>query len=188
MKPSIDNTPGAQFWMLYCLFQVERQPHQKPHLNLRVPAMKKRIVGLSILLLTLQVFAVEKKDDLNVDDIIKDGYQQMSGDEIRSHMFGKTLVIKDLQAKSKYEGELSKTGATKVKQTQEVSPSMLTNIEYQSRAPLLASDNISIKGNKIVATDGLRTFSSRIYIKGETMLGVRDIDNGRVYLQITVKK
>ncbi len=150
--------------------------------------MKKRMIGFSLLLFTLQALAVEQKAGLNIEDIIKDGYQQMTGDEIRSHLFGKKLIIKDLHAKSEYEGFLSNSGTSKVKQTREVSPSMLTNIEYQSRAPLLSgTDKLRIKGNKIVASDGIRTFSSRIYIKDGNMLGVRDIDNGRVYLQISIK-
>jgi len=65
---------------------------------------------------------------------------------------------------------------------------MLTNLEYQSRAPLLAgSGKLQIKGDEIVNSDGIRSFSSRLYKKDNVIMGVRDIDNGRVYLKIIIK-
>lgn len=150
--------------------------------------MKKFITVLSLILITLQVFAVENEKSLNIKDIVKGGYKQLTGDEIRSQLFGKTIIINDLHTKAEYEVTLSESGASKIKQTSEASPSMLTDLEYHSRAPLLSESNrLVIKGDKVVASDGIRTFISRLYIKGNKILGVRDVDNGRVYLQIMVK-
>jgi len=106
----------------------------------------------------------------------------MTGNEIRSQLFGKTIIINDLHTKAEYEIVLSESGAS------EVSPSMLTDLEYHSRAPLLSESNrLVIKGDKVVASDGICTFVSQLYIKGDKILGVRDVDNGRVYLKIMVK-
>ena len=146
---------------------------------------------LIILLFVLVNFSVSNslaESKLTLTSLEKQHYKEMTGKEISELLLGKTITLKDLLSKAVYEVKINNEGLTKKKVIKEKSPKTLTSIEYNSRAALLSDGlEISIKGNKIVTSDGVRTYMSTLYKKQNTIYGVRDIDHDTVNFQIIIE-
>ena len=150
--------------------------------------MKNILFALMTIFITIPVQASENKTHLTVSKLLTDGYIRMSEATIRKDLIGPTLIIKDLLAGSEYEAIFSADGKSQLKKIKEDKAHTLTYADYQGRAPLLTGFNVfTIKGDTVTTTDGIRSFTSILYKKDNVILGVRDIDNGRVYFQIKVK-
>jgi len=125
----------------------------------------------------------DAKAPLTMNDL--NGYHVMTGIEISEILLGKTVILKDLLSEAVYEIKISQNGLTEKKIITAKSPKTLTNVEYQARADLLSGDvKFSIEGNKIITTDGVRTYISTLYKKDRKIYGVRDVDNESVNFQI----
>jgi len=114
-----------------------------------------------------------------------DGYHIMTGLEISEILLGKTVILKDLLSEAVYEIKISQDGLTEKKVIKAKSPKTLTNVDYQARADILSGDvKFAIEGNKIITTDGVRTYIATLYKKGINIYGVRDVDHESVDFQI----
>jgi len=145
--------------------------------------MKKIIILINALLMISKVAIVNAETPLTMKHL--NGYNIMTGLEISEILLGKTVVLKDLLSEAVYEIKISQNGLTEKKVITNKSPKTLTNVEYQARADILSGDvKFSIEGNKIITTDGVRTYISTLYKKGMNIYGVRDVDNESVNFQI----
>ena len=147
--------------------------------------MKNILFALMLMVIATPVLAIENKTHLTASKLLSSGYNKMSGAAIREKFIGSALIIMDLQAGSEYEAIFSPGGKSELKKIKGDKAQTLTDADYQGRAVLLTGFNtFTINGDTVITTDGIRSYISTLYIKGDVILGVRDIDNGRVYFQI----
>jgi len=147
-----------------------------------------KLIILLFVLVNISVSNSMAESKLTLTSLEKQHYKEMTGKEISELLLGKTVTLKDLLSKAIYEVKINNEGLTKKKVIKEKSPKTLTSIEYNSRAALLSDGlEISIKGNKIVTSDGVRTYMSTLYKKQNTIYGVRDIDHNSVNFQIIIE-
>ena len=147
--------------------------------------MKNMLFGLIILAIAAPVFATENTTSFTAKKLISSGYILMTGAVIRKELIGRTVTIVDLLAGSEYEAKFLADGKSELKKTKDNKPGTLTDADYQERAPLLTGFNtFTIKGDTVMTTDGVRSYTSKLYKKGNVILGVRNVDNGKVYFQI----
>lgn len=150
--------------------------------------MKYLFSGLIIMLLSFQILAAENDERHTVNRLMTDGFKEMSGAEIKQQLLGRVLMITDLQAGSIYETVLLESGARKLKKIKSESSKTLTDVDYQARAAILSENaKFSTEGNKIISTDGVRTYSIALFKKGNLMFGVRDVDGEYANFQIKLK-
>lgn len=150
--------------------------------------MKNILFALMVIVIATPVQAIENKTSLTATKLLSDGYIKMSGAAIRKNFIGPTLIIMDLLAGSEYEAIFSPDGKSKLKKIKGDKAQTLTDADYQGRAVLLTGINaFTIKGNTFITTDGIRSYTSTLYKKGDVVLGVRNVDNGRVYFQVKLK-
>jgi len=148
--------------------------------------MKSKIILWVILNLIITFAIAETK--LSLASLEKQDYKQMTSIEISEMLLDKTVRLKDLLSEAVYEIQIKKDGSIKRKMITEKNPKILTSVEYSARpAVLTESVKLLIKGNKIITTDGLRTYMSTLYRKGDMIFGVRDIDHETVNFQIIIK-
>lgn len=151
--------------------------------------MKNILFALMVIVIATPVLAIENKTNLTASKLLSNGYNKMSGAAIREKFIGPTLIIMDLQAGSEYEAIFSPDGKSALKKIKGDKAQTLTDADYQGRAVLLTGLNtFTINGDTVITTDGIRSYISTLYKKGDVILGVRDIDNGRVYFQVKLKK
>jgi len=145
--------------------------------------MRKIIILIPVFLMIFKVAIAENNSKLTLEKL--DGYNIMTGIEISEVLLGKTVILKDLLSEAVYEIKINQNGVTEKKIITAKSPKTLTNVEYQARADLLSGAvKFSIEGNKIITTDGLRTYISTLYKKDKNIYGVRDVDHNSVNFQI----
>ena len=126
-------------------------------------------------------------EGLTVSQIAGDGYSQMSSEDIRSHLLGKTLLLKDLSSGQVYQGALLESGKRMLKDTG-VAAEQRTQAAFHGGGPLLMGEaDYEIRDDMIVSTDGLRTISSRLYRKGDRILAARDVDGGTIKFEVSIK-
>lgn len=131
--------------------------------------------------------AVAKAVPLTTDSVVKEGYQQMSAAEIRKQLLGKTIMLKDLASGRVYEGKLLKSGK-RVLKSATVASEQVAQAAFHGGGPLLMGEtDYEIKDDKVVSSDGLRTITSTLYRKGDRIVAARDIDNGAVNFELSVK-
>ncbi|RDH82702.1 MAG: hypothetical protein DIZ80_10505 [endosymbiont of Galathealinum brachiosum] len=146
-----------------------------------------KIIFLTIFVLFTQPTTADEK--LTLNKLVENKYHLMTSNEISEILIDKTVILKDLLSEAVYEISINKEGKIDKKIIKEKTPKMLTNIEYHSRADMLSgSIKFSIGGNKIISTDGVRTYMSSLYKKGNKIFGVRDIDHDIVNFEIISKK
>lgn len=147
--------------------------------------MKKNILLIPLILMIFKISLAENSSGLTLKKL--DGYKIMTGIEISEILLGKTVILKDLLSEAVYEIKINKDGVTEKKIIKAKSPKTLTNVDYQARADLLTDVlKFSIEGNKIITTDGVRTYISTLYKKGQKIYGVRDVDHESVNFQILI--
>ncbi len=150
--------------------------------------MKNILFSLMIISIAVPALATEKKTNLTASKLASYGYKKMTRTTIRENFIGPTLIIIDLLAGSEYEAKFLSNGKSELKKIKENKPETLTDADYHGRAALLTGINaFTIKGNTVITTDGVRSYASTLYKKGDVVLGVRNVDNGRVYFQIKLK-
>jgi len=139
-------------------------------------------------MLNMLIVTAQADSKLTLASLEKQNYKIMTGIEISEILFNKTIKIKDLLSDAIYKIKIDENGLTKRERIAPKNPKILTSVEYNSR-PALLKDSIefSIKGNKIINTDGIRTYISTLYKKHNKIYGVRDIDNNVVNFQIIIE-
>ncbi len=131
---------------------------------------------------------IAKKAGMTVDSVVSDGFVQLSGDDIRSELLGKTLMLRDLTSGRVYEGELLESGTRVLREATTQTAQQTADALFHGGGPVLLGEAAyEIRGDAIVSSDGLRTISSTLYRKGDRIVGARDVDNGAVNFELTVK-
>lgn len=150
--------------------------------------MKNILLSLMFFIIAVPVLATENRTSLTASKLLSQGYIKMSGATIHKKLIGPTIIIIDLLAGSEYEAVFFSDGKSKIKKTKDNKPGTLTDADYQGRAALLTGFNaFTIKGDTVITTDGVRSYISTLYKKDNVILGVRNVDDGRVYFQIKSK-
>lgn len=151
--------------------------------------MKNLLFAWMVIVIATPVLAIENKTSLTASKLLSDGYNKISGAAIREKFIGPTLIIMDLQAGSKYVAIFTTDGKSEQKKIKGDKAKTLTDADYQGRAVLLTGFNtFTINGDTVITTDGIRSYTSTLYKKSDVILSVRDIDNGRLYFQVKLKK
>ncbi len=147
-----------------------------------------KLIIIFFIVLNFTIFSAYSENKITLLSLEKQNFYVMSGKEISEILLDKTVKLKDLLSEAVYEIKINKNGLIERKIITNKNPKTLTSVEYNARASLLGdSMELSIKGNKIVTTDGVRTYMSTLYKKGDIIYGVRDIDHKTVNFQIIIK-
>lgn len=125
---------------------------------------------------------------ITVDQLIKDGFKQLTGQEICNELLGKTLVLRDLNSGREYEGILLEGGQRMMKETTIEGARQSADALFHGSGPVLVGEAAyEIKDNAIVSTDGMRTIKSMLYRQGSRIVAARDVDDGVVNYELRIK-
>ena len=131
---------------------------------------------------------LEKKEGMTVALIIKDGFKQMTANDIRKALLGKTIVLRELNTGREYEGMLLDSGKRVLKETTAQGGQQSADAAFHGGGSVLLGEAAyEIKDNAIVSSDGLRTIKSMLYRKDDRIVATRDVDNGAVNYELSVK-
>ncbi len=130
---------------------------------------------------------IAKMPGMSVDSAVKEGFSQMTGDEIRKTLLGKTLMLKDLTSGKVYEGKLLETGKRVLKETGVAKEQVAQSAYHGGGSLLMGKADYEIRNNTIVSSDGIRTITSTLYRKGDRIVAARDVDGGVVNFEINIK-
>ena len=160
----------------------------------------KSIVSLAILAVSQQLYAEEVIDNtkepfLTVEKIIEDGYSKLSGLQLTELMDKHVIEVVDIETDAvavsqlKSDSTVSESGMErKFDEAKKDKASAFLDTRLLARAPPLDGKiERRVEGDALVATDGIRTYSYRVYEKQGHMYAVRDIDAGYVYYEVMVK-
>ena len=147
-----------------------------------------KLIIIGILSVIVNIASAENNKTLSLEYLLNNNYQLMSATEISKIISGKKIILEDLLSKAIYELKIDESGVTEKKIISQKSPDSITNVEYSSRADLLSGDvSLTVKGNSIIITDGIRTYISTLYKKADNIYVVRDIDNNKVSFKIIIR-
>ncbi len=137
--------------------------------------------------LAAEVLALAREKAPTIDDILADGFVQMSGDDIRE-LIGQEIVLRNTVNGRTYSGQLLETGRRELTVASDSTEANVVQGLYHGGDPVLMGETgYEIVGDTIVTSDGLRTITSTLYTNGEKILAARDVDAGRVQFEVTVR-
>jgi hypothetical protein len=132
--------------------------------------------------------AFAEKEGISVDELLASGFTQLTGEQIRQELLGKTLVLRDLRSGREYEGMLLEGGKRVLKETTVEGARQSADALFHGGGPVLLGEAAyEIKDDVIVTTDGLRTIESTLYRQGSRIVAARDVDHGVVNYELSVK-
>lgn len=150
----------------------------------------KSLIVLLLLFLSLDICADEKQF-LTVDELVEHGYVQLSGQKILEIMNNNQIKVIDIEtdAVTISNQEQSKTGMDReFKATKSDKASFFLDSRLMARAPPLEGKiERKVVGDELISTDGVRTYSFRVYEKQGRMFAVRDIDSGNVFFEVKLE-
>ena len=137
--------------------------------------------------LPAEVLALAREKAPTVDEVLADGFAQMTGDEIGG-LIGQMLILRNTVNGRTYEGRLLETGQRELAVAGGSSEGNSVQGIYHGGDPVLMGDaGYEIVGDTIVTSDGFRTITSKLYTDGETILAARDVDGGRVQFEVSAR-
>ena len=157
----------------------------------------KEILAISLLLvsscLVVAVSHADIKNFLTVDNLIENGYTQLTGLQLIELLNEHKVEVRDIETESvslstRIETEAGNTANRTSKELKAGKSSYFLDTRLLARAPSLSGEpDYKVSEDEMIATDGLRTYHIRFYEKKGKMYGARDIDNGSVFFEIIVK-
>ena len=141
---------------------------------------------LSLACLQLPAYA-DSGESLTVDKLIAQGYVLVQGEQLMQLFQMRKLAVSDIETGEVFilEGDRQKTGKNdKVEKVASARPEKMFDPELTARPPMLRDARYQIRNDMIIASDGIRSYHLRFYIKGDTLYGARDVDAGKVYLKV----
>ncbi len=149
-------------------------------------------VFLVIALLIANSAIASDKKFLTVDELIKNGYSQLSGLQLGALLKERKVEVRDIETEavsvSVSTGSSDETSTRVSTDIKEEKPLYFLDTRLLARAPSLeGKPKYTVSEDELVATDGLRTYRIKFYEKQGKMYGARDIDNGNVFFEIVVK-
>jgi len=150
----------------------------------------KFFIFLLTVFISINTYA-EDKVFLTVQELIDNGYVQLSGQKIIEIMNNNKIKVVDIETEAV---SISKHDASDVamdrefKETKSDKTSYFLDSRLMARAPALEGKiERKVVGDELVSTDGIRTYSYRLYEKQGRMFAVRDIDHGNVFFEVELK-
>lgn len=126
-------------------------------------------------------------ESLTVDKLIAQGYVLVQGEQLMQVFQMRKLAVSDIETGEVFilEGDRQKTGKNdRVEKVTSASPEKMFDPELTARPPMLRNARYQIRNDMIIATDGVRSYRLRFYMKGDTLYGARDVDAGNVYFKV----
>jgi hypothetical protein len=150
----------------------------------------KYYVVLLAVFISVNTYA-EEKAFLTVQELIDNGYVQLSGQKIIEIMNNNKIKVVDIETEavsiSRYEAS-DVAMDREFKETKSDKTSYFLDSRLMARAPALEGKiERKVVGDELVSTDGVRTYSYRIYEKQGRMFAVRDIDHSNVFFEVELK-
>ncbi len=165
--------------------------------NITMDSLKNKIssVLLSVFLLFIAsaISHAEEKNFLTVDNLIANGFVQLTGLELIELLKENKVEVHDIETQSvslstRIETEAGNAANRTSKELKAGNAYYSLDTRILARAPSLSGEpDYKVSGDVLVATDGLRTYHIRFYRKQDEMYGARDIDNGSVFFKVIVK-
>ena len=148
----------------------------------------------AILLVFSSLFVnADEKHFLTVDELINNGYTQLTGLQLIDLLKENKIEIRDIETDAVSLSTLTKadagnTASRKSKEIKSDKPLYFLDTRLLARAPSLEGEpDYKVVEDKLIATDGVRTYHIKFYENQGKMYGARDIDHGNVFFEIIVK-
>ena len=128
---------------------------------------------------------------IRVDDLVKDGFTKLAGNQIAELMNKHIIEVIDIETDAvtvskRHAGEAGMERT--FEQSKPENASAMFNPKLLARAPALEGRlERKVAVDALVVTDGVRTYHYSIYKKQDKLFAVRDIDHGYVFYKVTVK-
>ncbi len=135
----------------------------------------------------------DEKHFLTVDELIENGYTQLSGLQLIDLLKENKIEIRDIETDAVSLSTRAKTqaGNTANRKSEDVKSDRalyFLDARLLARAPSLEGDpDLKVAEDELIASDGVRTYHIKFYEKQGKMFGARDIDHGNVFFEIIVK-
>lgn len=142
---------------------------------------------------TSSIINAEERPFLTVDDIVNDGYVQLTGLQLIELLKQHKVEVRDIETEAvsysmRAETDAESVESRKSKTVKSAKPGYFLDPRLLARAPPLEGEpEFKVSENVMIATDGVRTYRYRFFEKQGKMYGVRDIDHGNVFFEILVK-
>jgi len=153
--------------------------------------MSKLTYYLVLLMLFSIKVAADENPFLTVAELVKNGYAQLTGQQLYEIMNKNEIRIVDIETDAVTISEHEKSDSVmdrKFEETKSDKASYFLDSRLMARAPALQGTiKRKVVGDELVATDGVRTYNYSVYEKQGRMFAVRDIDNGNVFFEVEVK-
>ena len=159
-------------------------------------SIKEILAILSLLVSSCLVAATSHADIkkfLTVDNLIENGYTQLTGLQLIELLNEHKVEVRDIETESvslstRIETETGNTANRTSKELKAGKSSYFLDTRLLARAPSLSGEpDYKVSEDEMIATDGLRTYHIKFYEKKGKTYGARDIDNGNVFFEIIVK-
>jgi len=150
------------------------------------------VFSFVILCLFNNVHAAEKHF-LTVDELLNNGYSQLTEAQLTYLLKESKIEVRDIETEAvslstRTNADASNTANRKSEDIKTDKPLYFLDARLIARAPPLEGEpDFKVKGSKLIATDGVRTYHIRFYEKQGKIFGARDIDHGNVFFQIIVR-
>ncbi len=141
---------------------------------------------LFLLMISVYTYA-EEKQFLTVDELIKNGYILLSGEQLLKIMENRAIRVVDIETGAVTISDKSKSDALdrKFVETKSDKASSILDARLMARAPALEGKiERKVVGDELISTDGVRTYRYKLYKKQERIFAVRDIDHGEVFFEV----
>ena len=145
-----------------------------------------KILSVLLLLIANNIYASDKQF-LTVEQLIANGYQQLDGSQLSRLLKEAKIEIRDIETQAVSISTRSTAGSnTRASEAiKKDEPLYFLDTRLLARAPSLSgTPEYKVSGDKLIATDGVRTYHIRFYEREGKMYGARDIDNGNVFFEI----
>ena len=132
--------------------------------------------------------SANEKHFLTVDELIENGYTQLSGLQLIDLLKQHKIEIRDIETDAVSISTRTNpvTGnSRKAEELKSDRPLYFLDARLLARAPSLeGKPDYKVVEDELIATDGVRTYHIKFYEKQGKMFGARDIDNGNVFFEI----
>jgi len=132
--------------------------------------------------------AADEKQFLTVDELIENGYTQLSGLQLTDLLKQHKIEIHDIETDAVSISTRTNPNNGNSRKSEELKndrPLYFLDSRLLARAPSLeGKPDYKVVEDELIATDGVRTYHIKFYEKQGKIFGARDIDHGNVFFEI----
>ena len=161
--------------------------------SIAVPLVRSLVGLLFLSYSAVCIGANDEKQFLTVDELLENGYTQLTGLQLIELLKQHKVVVRDIETEAvslstRVETEAGNTANRKSEDINSGNSLYFLDSKLLARAPSLEGEpDYTVVEDEMVATDGVRTYRIKFFEKQGKMYGARDIDNGNVFFEIIVK-